>query len=194
MKNRLLIFVFLALAPVCAKSQASSLWLVNYLPAISLGETADYTSNFSPRGVDFEMNHFFSEDLSVGFVISWVTFREKVTDELLLIDNATVSGIQYRYLNSVPININLKKYFPQDKLLPYMGVGLGTSYSRSQTDVGIFSLTDDQWQFNLAPEIGVLIPLQATRSASFKIKYNYSPEAGGFTSVSYISFGIGFGM
>ncbi len=192
--KRKIIILLLALSPVLAVAQGRTHIYVNFLPSISLGETADYTKNFSPRGVDFEVEKFLSESLSVGFVTSWVVFRDKISDELFEYNNTTISGIQYRYLNTVPINLNVKKYFSRETYAPYVGLGLGTSYTQAQTDLGILSFTDDKWQFNFAPEIGVLYLLPRDRLASFKIKYNYSPKSGDFDAVSYLSFGIGVGL
>ncbi len=55
MMNKYFLIIVLALASVVAKGQETVI-IVNYLPALSLGETADFTDNFSPRGVDFEVN------------------------------------------------------------------------------------------------------------------------------------------
>jgi len=71
---------------------------------------------------------------------------------------------------------------------------LGTSYVDRKTDIGIFSLTDEKWLFNVAPEVGLLYDVSNSTVLSFKVKYNYSAKAGDFPAVSYLSFGLGFGL
>ena len=192
--NKYFVIIVLCLATFIVKGQDNTTMIVSYLPAMSLGETADFTNGFSPRGIDFEANKFLSEDISVGFVIAWSIFREKIVGESLEYNDALVTGTQFRYLNTTPINLNVKKYFPNREFTPYVGVGGGTSYSKNRTDIGVFSLTEDKWQFNVAPEVGMLYELSRNNVLSLKVKYNYSPKAGDFPSVSYLSFGVGVGI
>jgi len=193
MKKYIAIIV-LSLASFIAKGQGETMIIVNYLPAVSLGETADFTNNFSPRGVDFEVNYFLSEDFSLGFVTSWNIFREKISGETFNYNDLTITGTQFRYTNVVPLNINAKKYFTGNTVTPYLGVGVGTSYAKQSNDVGVFNLSQDKWLFNVAPEIGLLYEMSRSTVLSFKVKYNYSPKAGDFPSQSYVSFGFGIGM
>lgn len=192
--NKYIIILILGLASLIGKAQDETLIIVNYLPSLSLGETADFTNNFSPRGVDFEVNKFIAEDISVGFVVSWSIFREKIVGESLEYNDMLVTGTQFRYTNTVPLNLNVKKYFTGNDMTPYVGVGLGTSYAKQKNEVGVFVLSQDKWLFNVAPEVGMLYELSRSNVLSLKVKYNYSPKAGDFPSVSYLSFGVGMGI
>ena len=193
--NKYFIIIALSLVTFIAKGQDNTTIIVNYLPAVSMGETADFAKDFSPRGIDFEVNKFLSEDLSVGFVIAWNVFREKIVGESIEINDALVTGTQFRYLNTTPLNVNVKKYFTNEfEFAPYIGIGVGTSYSKQRNDIGVFSLTDEKWQFNVAPEVGILYDLSSRNILSLKVKYNYSAKAGDFPAVSYLSFGIGVGL
>lgn len=192
--NKYIAIVVLSLASLLAKAQGETVIIVNYLPAVSLGETAEFTNNFSPRGLDFEVNYFVSEDMSVGFVSSWNIFREKVVGETFDYNEWLVSGTQFRYTNVVPLNVNVKKYFGDNEAVPYFGVGVGTMYAKQSGDIGVFTLSQDKWLFNVAPEIGMLYDISRSNVLSLKVKYNYSPKAGDFPSQSYVSFGIGIGM
>lgn len=192
--NKYIAILLLSLASFMVKGQDETVIIVNYLPAISLGETAEFTKDFSPRGIDFEVNRFIAEDMSVGFVVSWNVFRDKIVGESVEYKELLVTGTQFRYSNLVPLNINFKKYFEVSDISPYIGVGVGTSYAKQQNEIGVFSLTDDKWLFNVAPEIGMLYELSRMNVLSLKVKYNYSPKAGDFPSQSYISFGVGIGI
>ncbi len=192
--NKYIAIIVLSLASFVVKGQGETVIIVNYLPAVSLGETADFTNNLSPRGVDFEVNYFVSEDISLGFVTSWNVFREKIIGESFEYGDMLITGTQFRYTNVVPLNINAKKYFTGNSTTPYLGVGVGTSYAKQQNEIGVFVLSQDKWLFNVAPEVGILYDMNRTTVLSFKVKYNYSPKAGDFPSQSYVSFGIGIGM
>lgn len=192
--KRYIFIMLLGLVTFVAKAQDQTTIIVNYLPAISLGETADFTNNFSPRGVDFEANYFLKEDLSVGLLIAWNIFREKVPESTFEIDDLTITGTQFRYTNVTPINVNIKKYWLGNQFSPYVGVGIGTNYAEQINEIGVFSLSQDEWQFNVAPEIGVHYDMNYKSILSFKVKYNYSPEAGDMPATTYISFGVGIGL
>ncbi len=193
--KKYIIILLLGLVTTLVNAQEGSTIFVNYLPAIPLGGTADFSDNISPRGVDFEVQKFLKEDLSVGFVIGWNMFRQKITGETFEHKDLTITGTQFRYTNIVPLNLNVKKYFTnQGNTMPYVGVGLGTSYNEKQNEVGVFVLSDDQWMFNVAPEVGMLYDLNYKTVLSVKVKYNYSPKAGDFDSMSYLSLGVGIGL
>lgn len=192
--NKYIAILILGLASLIVKAQDETLIIVNYLPAVSLGETADFANDFSPRGVDFEVNKFIAADMSVGFVVSWNIFREKIVGESFEYEDMLVTGTQFRYVNTVPLNVNFKKYYLGSESTPYFGVGLGTSYAKQRNEIGVFTLSQEKWLFNVAPEIGLLYDISQSTLLSLKVKYNYSPKAGDFSSVSYLSFGIGVGM
>ena len=109
--NKYIAIIVLSLASFIVKGQNENVnpgWqqetviIVNYLPALTLGETADFTNNFSGRGLDFEVNKFLAQDMSVGFVVSWNTFREKVSGESFVYDDwllAISYGSGYTKLN-----------------------------------------------------------------------------------------------
>lgn len=195
MMKKFLIVIISCFVVFTSKGQDETVFIVNYLPAISLGKTADFTKNFSPRGLEFEANKFLTEDLSIGFVVGWTIFREKISGETFKYNDLTITGTQFRYTNVVPININVKRYYSQgNDVLPYAGFGIGTNYAEQNNDIGVFTLSDNKWQFNIAPEIGILYHVGISTVLSFKLKYSYSPKAGDFPSTSYLNFGIGIGM
>lgn len=193
--KKYIIIVLLALVSNVVNAQEGSSIFVNYLVGMPLGETADYTDNISPRGIDFEVQKFLTEDLSVGFNIAWSMFREKVPESTFNHQDLTITGTQFRYTNIVPLTVNVKKYFMNTgSYFPYLGFGLGTSYNEKRTEVGIFEEQNDKWLFNMAPEVGMLYDMNYKSYLTIKVKYNYSPKAGDFSSMSYLSLGVGIGL
>jgi outer membrane protein len=165
-----------------------------YMPAVPLGKTGDFIQRVSPRGVDFEVTKYINEGLSAGFILGWTTFAEKVTGETLDYNQLTISGTQFRYLNTMPILLNVRKYFMEDEMKPYVGLGLGTTWNEWATDIGIIQLTDRKWLFALSPEIGINYSYGRGSSVLLKVKYHYSFKAQEFDPVSYLSFGLGFSI
>jgi len=193
MKKYILIILF-ALTLTVAKGQSYTEVYLHYMPAVPFGETADYTGGISPRGVDFEANRFIGDDMSVGFNIGWTIFREKVSPELIEINDLDIFGTQFRYQNMVPVNVTFKKYFLSSTYTPFVGIGVGTEYIQRLNDIGVFSLSDDKWLFNIAPQVGVLYDFSGSAALSFKLRYNYSLKSGDFPAASYLSLGIGIGL
>ena len=194
MMKKYILIAALSLTFVLAKAQSYTEVYLNYLPSVPFGETADYTSGISPRGLDFEANRFFGDDLSLGLNVSWLIYRKKVSPELIQINDLDVYGTQFRYQNMVPIDLVFKKYFISNSYTPYVGIGAGIQYVERRNDIGVFTLTDDKWLFHVAPEVGVLYDFSGATTMSVKVKYNYSPKAGDFPAASYLSLGIGIGI
>jgi len=192
--NRYTFIFILCLASLITKGQDEISVVINYMPSLTLGETANFTKNFSPRGVELELDRFITDNLSLGLAVGWNVFREKVVGESFEYNNFLVTGTQFRYCNIVPLNIKTKKYFSMGNQTPYIGFGLGTSYTRRTNDVGIFTLIDNKWQFHIAPEAGMQVNLREGLLVSLKVKYSHSLKAGSFPAMSYLGFGIGVGI
>jgi opacity protein-like surface antigen len=192
--KKYIILILICLAPLVLRAQVETVVKINYMPAIPLGETADFSNGLSPRGTELEVNRFLMEDLSIGLSAGWNVFREKVVDESFEYQDLLVTGTQFRYTNIVPLNVSLKKYFGSAELSPFIGIGLGTSYAKQTNNAGIFSFVDDQWQFNLAPEVGIQSMVSPDFMLSLKLKYSYSFESGDFPSMSYLALGLGIGI
>ena len=192
--KKYVMIILLGLAPFVLRAQLETVVKLNYFPALSLGKTADFTKNVSPRGAEFEVNSYLTQDLSIGFSAGWNVFREKVVGESFEYKDLLITGTQFRYTNIVPLNLTAKKYFGSAERSPFIGIGLGTSYTRQRLDAGIFSSIDDKWQFNLSPEAGIQRLVSPDLMISLKIKYSYSFEAAGFPSMSYLGIGMGIGI
>ena len=194
MKKVSLIICVLGFVSFLAKGQSEIDVILNYMPAVSLGQTADFTNNFSWRGVEFEVNNYIAEEVTIGISGGWNVFREKVKEESFQYNDALVTGTQFHYSNIIPLNVTFKRYFTGNELAPFLGFGIGTSYARQTNKVGIFSFTNDKWQFNISPEAGIHLTMGPEVVFSLKAKYSHSFEAGDFPSMSFLGLGIGIGM
>jgi hypothetical protein len=57
--------------------------------------------------------------------------------------------------------LNAHQYFVKRKgIRPYIGLNAGGFYMLQRFDIGIHSFQEDEWQWGIAPEIGVVVQLK----------------------------------
>jgi len=197
MKNQKMILqvccaaLFIVLAAGAA--QADDFVALTWGMALPSGDLKDYTGKFSLRGFTFEGRHFFKDNWSVGGSLNYNTFYE-TTDELISIENRDISGTQFRVVYSMPLLATAHYYINWDyyqKVRPYVGLGVGAYRMERRLDIGVYSIRERNWHFGLAPEFGIGIPFDFTKSICFNVKYNYAFEAGGIGPYSYWGFNLG---
>ena len=159
---------------------------------MSAGDTKRLADQFSWRNIGVEARSMVSPNVSVGFSAAWNVFNEK-TDSLIQFQNADVSGTQLRYVNAFPMMATAHYYFGTRRgIRPYVGTGLGTIYSEYRLEIGTVALVANQWHLAVAPEIGVIIPINWNARAMLNARYNYGLEANGI-KLSYWTIGVGVG-
>jgi len=167
-------------------------WAVSYDMAAPLGDTKDFTGNFSFRGVGLEGRYFKSPKTSIGFFAGWNVFTEKVSGTVQD-GNRTTTGTSARTINAVPLYVTGDYYFgDRGGARPYVGLGAGVIYNERRNDFGIFTSSSSKWQFALAPEAGVMFPVGASLMY-VGLRYNYGFKAGDFESLQYLSINVGIG-
>jgi len=90
--------------------------------------------------------------------LGWIVFYEKKDYDTYTEGTTSLSGTQYRYTNSYPMLVTFEYTLKPDEMLkPFVNLGLGTMYTRRDTDMGVWTLKQDAWHFALKPEIGILL-------------------------------------
>jgi outer membrane protein W len=185
------LFLFLL---VSAEAKAQDwFWAAQYQTALSVGDTKDFTDQFSGRNFAVEGRAIINENFSAGLFLGWNVFNEEVADEDITIGGATVSGYQFRYVNAFPI-LATAHYYLGRRGGPrgYIGAGAGTYYIENRLEMGLTALTVDNWHLGVAPEAGIVFPFNRYAAGYLSAKYNYAFEAGGIKH-TYWTFGIGIG-
>ncbi|UXP31923.1 outer membrane beta-barrel protein [Reichenbachiella agarivorans] len=193
MKKLLLILTICVATLSLAHSQDRQISIA-YSVAIPLGDVGDYIQNVSPRGVYLNYSHFFYEKISVGLSAGITTFYEEKASDTYSSGNITATGKQFRYSNHIPLMATAAYYLqPESKFNPYAQIGIGTMYTRRDTDMGIKSVEEEAWGFALAPEIGIQYELSMSKSLLFSIKYCNGFKAGNELdqSQSFLTFNFG---
>lgn len=198
MKKLLIITICLFGLGTFANAQMLNL---NYQISLPLGEVKDFTNKASFRGFDLEYHQFLGDRFSVGGAIGWNVFYNDLSNasgdfKFSGNDNVyTITGNQYRYINTVPMLAIGRYYFADDNAVvrPYVGLGLGTSWTEKRLEVGQFSSTVSRWQFAMSPEVGMYVPVSDQFAFNFGAKYNYATKAshGRVPEIQSISFNIG---
>lgn len=200
MRKLLIIAIILFSMSPLLKAQMLNL---NYQISVPFGDLKDYTDKTSFRGMDLEYHHFLgqNERFSLGAAIGWNTYYKNynnlTSDYMFSGSDAvyTITGNQYRYMNTVPMMAIGRYYFTDANsgIRPYFGLGVGTSWTEKRLEIGQFSSTISRWQFAMSPEIGMYVPLSDMFALNFGAKYNYATEAahGKVPEMQSISFNIG---
>ena len=161
MKKIVILSIFLCSASMTfAQSGYTSL---HYDVSIPLGNTTDFIGKASFRGVGFDFRRMLSPTIGVGMSFAWHTFYER-KDYGTYVDGATsITGVQFRYLNVLPMHVNANYYLGEegDAVRPFLGLGIGTIYGERKTTMGQYSYTTKTWQFSMQPEVGVLYQVQS---------------------------------
>lgn len=201
MKKLLIIAICLFGLSPFLKAQVLNL---NYQISLPLNQVKDFTNKASFRGFDIEYHHFIGDQFSLGAAIGWDVFykdRKNSTGDFMFNGNDnvyTITGNQYRYINTVPMLAIGRYYFTDNTatLRPYAGLGIGTSWTEKRLEVGQFSSTISRWQFAFAPEIGMFIPVNDQFAFNVGCRYTYGTKAahGRVPEIQSFTFNIGIAL
>ena len=190
--NIYLILCFLVWNTFNAFSQST--FAIQYAINFPLGNTSDYIGTTSFRGISLDYRYHIQPHVAVGIGTGWYTFYEQQDYGTYTNDDGSmsVSGVQYRYLNSMPILFVGDYYFsPDENFSPFVGLGLGVTYNEVNTEMGQFYVDTDVWQFSLAPEVGIRIGAMTGAWGTLSIRYNNNFETSDLDTQSYLTVNVG---
>jgi hypothetical protein len=173
---------------------AQSFTSFQYQVGIPTGGLKNHVSKVSWRGATFEFQREVAPSITVGVNFSWSTFYERMDYASYTRDNATLSGVQYRYDNLFPMLVNVHKTFGTGMVVPYVGLGIGTMYDLRNTDMGTWTIEENNWHFLVSPETGLMFDVAPDISLKLNAKYDYAfkiRNADAFGNLS-INFGVVF--
>jgi len=190
--KRILILLTIVISSQAVLAQGN--FVISYPISFPMGDLKDYIGATSFRGISMEFNKRAKPTLDVGIEASWHVFYERVAEKAYTFETATITGIQYRYTNAVPLLAQFKylKEAGGGKTHPYAGLGIGTTYVERATDVGLYRITNNAWQFCLRPELGVQVKAGYGASFMLGVKYYANFAAKDLEGQSYLSINVGF--
>ena len=192
MKKLLLLFAFMAMAGGIARSQGFA--SLHYDVGIPLGKTADEVGKVSFRGVGLDFRKVVTPGLAAGISLGWQAFYEEKDYDTYTDGTISLSGVQFSYLNVVPILLKADYIMggDEDTVRPFAGIGVGTAYYERYIEMGLFASTINTWQFNLEPEVGILYQLSGTKYFFTAAKYNQGFKNDDLDAQSYLTINVGF--
>jgi hypothetical protein len=198
MKKIFALIIFCSLVSFASVySQQGSHISIQYDMSFATGDLGDYISAASFRGASAQYRYAVTDNILVGIDAGWNVFYEKKDYDSYTVGTATLSGVQYRYQNEVPLLASIDYLILTDNTLnPYVGVGIGTMYTERATQMGTWYLEQNPWHFLIKPEAGVLVKMSGSTSFKLGVKYYYGFAAGDLESQGYftISTGLAFGF
>jgi hypothetical protein len=192
MKNLLMLFIAIALISTSYAQVQKSNFRIAYAISIPTGDFADHIGSTSFRGASLEYNYLIMPRLEIGLESGWNLFYEKQDEKVYTEGTASISGIQYRYTNTIPIIAGAKFILGHDaNLKPYGGLGIGTLYVNRYTDFGLYRLTTNTWQLAVRPELGLRYDYEHNKALFAAVKYYVADSNDELTGQSYVSLNIG---
>ena len=139
---------------------------LNYQISLPMNQVKDFTDKASFRGFDIEYHQFLGDQFSIGAAIGWDVFYK---------DKKHTPG-NFRFNG----NSNLYTI-------------TGNQYRYRRLEVGQFASTISRWQFALAPEVGMYIPINDQFAFNVGARYNYGTKAahGRVPEIQTFSFNFG---
>lgn len=186
------IFIIVVIALVSGAGNAQNSFTLSYPISFPMSDMHDYVSATSFRGFSMEFNRRQKPNLDIGLETGWSTFYQRVDTKTYTEGSASISGVQYRYVNLAPILVGAKWYKPKEKTEPYFGLGLGVMYVNQSTDFGLYRISKESWPFTIRPELGFLYHIHAGLSALIGAKYYYGVKTSDLPSQQYLSVNVGF--
>lgn len=191
-KITILIAIVTLIGPFATLAQESHV-SVEYVVGFPTGDLGDFIGKTSFRGAVIEYQNYIKDNLSIGGEVGWSAFYERKDYDTYSQENVSVSGVQYRYSSQVPILISAEYMFgSKESLKPYVNFGLGTMYSRRDTDMGLWYSREDAWQFALKPELGIMYEINTNSALNLSAKYYTGFASGDLEAQSYFALGVGF--
>ena len=174
-------------------SFAQTKFALTYSIGFPTGETSDFFSKTSWRGINIDYHYLLEDNFAIGFSTGWQVFSDNRGFVTETSGTETVSGFRYNYLNSFPLLATGSYFFDSSSdLVPFASLGLGLTYNELEEDIGLFRNTRTGWPFTVRPEIGMDYEINYGVALRASVRYNY--VASGNTLPSLPSFGVNGGF
>ncbi len=208
MKRILMLFIFAVVGFTSVNAQddddfdyytaPSFIWTFNYSMATPSGDFASFINDMSFRGLSVEGRHFLLDNkISVGLSYAWNGFYNDAGRLTYEFDGGAITSNMYKYLYTTSLDVSFHYYVldKDSKIQLYVGILLGPHYNKRKLQVGSYAITDESWNFGVAPEVGVFVPFGKDAEWGFNASAKYNTmiyERTNFSSLNFIQYNLGF--
>jgi hypothetical protein len=166
-------------------------WGGAYSTVLPLSNTKEFNDGFSWRGVMIEGRKVLNQNASVGVTFGWHIMNDKQSGTVEF-EQGAIDGTAFTYTNAFPVMANAHYYLGQrGGPRPFLGANVGTNIIERRAEIGLFALTENNWHFAVAPEVGIVVPLGWYVRGMLSARWHYMTSAGSTPSQQYVSFNIG---
>ncbi len=106
--NLLVLVSFMVVMAASPAFAGKNVFGVSWNLSTPTGNTADFLSDFSFRGMGIEYKTFFTPNTAFGMNVAWNVMVEEM-DEVQHRDGFSVSGMRHNYVNTVPVYLSGNK-------------------------------------------------------------------------------------
>jgi opacity protein-like surface antigen len=173
---------------------AQSYTTVSYSIGFPVGSVGNFIGRPSFRGAAIDFRNLIQPNIGIGASVGWNVFYEELDYDTYTIDNVSLSGKQYRYSNHIPLLAGADYFLkPGEVFNPFIGLGVGTIYTRRDIEMNLYQIPLDAWNFALQPQIGLNYTLNDRSALTVMVKYFHGFAAGQIDGhQSYLSLNLGF--
>jgi len=170
---------------------------VVYQLGIPVGNTFDYISDVEWRGLGVDLQWMLKPTISVGLALGWNVFYENINATIDYVPgNRTpgfaISGNQDRSFNFFPLLADVR-FLPRLKngVRPFLGLGIGGYVATQSLGIGLHTYTQTAFLFGLAPEVGIIVPVEGGAAVQFSVRYNMAFPGGGIDFQQWVGLSLG---
>jgi hypothetical protein len=167
---------------------------VTYQLSFPFGNTHQYTGIVSWRGIGLDLQWMVTPNIAVGLLFAWNVFYQNTNEVINVKPGLDVSGgSQDRSLNVFPLMVDVRYMTGEkDDLRLFAGAGVGGDIIIRYLAIGLSSAQNTTFNFTVAPELGVLIPIKESGVAlQLETRYNMAFAGGGLPFQNWLSLNLG---
>ena len=194
-------YILISIITLCAVSftntaaaQMDTHWEVQWNISIPTSDFKNWINETSIRGIEFGGNYHFETNVTVGGAVGYGAFFKKTGKMTVDYQNNTVTAVHFRDLSSYYFMAEGGYAYQSDFFMtPYARIGIGAYYTEQVTQIGLLYWRDENWNFGLRPEIGVLMEVPNSGigfivNAKYNTLFNYTDN---LNNLNYLTIGLG---
>jgi hypothetical protein len=170
---------------------------VVYQLGVPVGGTHGYIADVEWRGIGVDLGWLVRPSVSIGVALAWNVFYENTTTVINSVPGNkqpgfAIFGNQDRSFNFFPLLVDFR-YLPRLKngIRPFLGLGIGGYITTQYLGIGLTSYTQTAFQLGVAPELGVIIPVEGGAAVQFSARYNLAFSGGGVDFQQWLGLSLG---
>jgi hypothetical protein len=158
----------------------------------------DFIGNTSGRGFKIGYRQIINEHFLVGADLNSATFKDYAPRETYTSSTGALTTDFYKYAYTYGLTLSGDYlFFPEKRLQPFAGLGIGASYIDYTQYYNIFSANDIRWGVLIRPEAGAILRLGKYSSWGIQgvIHYDFSSaKSADFEYNNFMNVGFQIGL